>query len=54
LTPLPGDAPLGYTMGCRTGFCPDIEWYIYEQDSGEGSPFDYAAASYEFLEKNLP
>jgi sugar phosphate isomerase/epimerase len=31
-----------------------IEWYIYEQDSGEGSPFDYARASYEFLVKNLP
>ena len=22
-----------------------VEWYIYEQDSGEGSPFDYARAS---------
>jgi sugar phosphate isomerase/epimerase len=28
-----------------------IEWYIYEQDSGEGTPFDYAKASYEFLSK---
>jgi sugar phosphate isomerase/epimerase len=26
-----------------------IEWYVYEQDTGEGSPFDYAHASYEFL-----
>jgi sugar phosphate isomerase/epimerase len=30
-----------------------IEWYIYEQDSGEGSPFDFAHASYEFLAKNM-
>jgi sugar phosphate isomerase/epimerase len=28
-----------------------IEWYIYEQDSGQGSPFDYARTSYEFLAK---
>jgi sugar phosphate isomerase/epimerase len=30
-----------------------IEWYVYEQDSGEGSPFDYAQASYEFLAKHM-
>jgi sugar phosphate isomerase/epimerase len=30
-----------------------IEWYIYEQDSGEGSPFDYTHASYEFLVKQM-
>jgi sugar phosphate isomerase/epimerase len=28
-----------------------IEWYIYEQDNGQGSPFDYARISYEFLSK---
>ena len=28
-----------------------IEWYVYEQDSGEGSPFDYARASLEFLSR---
>jgi sugar phosphate isomerase/epimerase len=28
-----------------------IEWYVYEQDSGEGSPFDYAKASYDFLSR---
>lgn len=28
-----------------------IEWYIYEQDSGDGSPFDYTRASFEFLSK---
>ena len=28
-----------------------VEWYIYEQDKGEGSPFDYARTSYEFLSK---
>ena len=30
-----------------------IEWYVYEQDSGEGSPFDFAQASYEFLAKHM-
>jgi sugar phosphate isomerase/epimerase len=30
-----------------------IQWYVYEQDGGEGSPFDYTQASYEFLVKNL-
>ncbi len=30
-----------------------IEWYVYEQDSGEGSPFDFAHASYEFLAKQM-
>jgi len=28
-----------------------IEWYVYEQDSGEGSPFDYTKASYDFLSR---
>ena len=28
-----------------------IEWYVYEQDNGQGSPFDYARVSYEFLSK---
>jgi sugar phosphate isomerase/epimerase len=30
-----------------------LEWYVYEQDSGEGSPFDFAHASYEFLVKQM-
>jgi len=30
-----------------------VEWYVYEQDSGEGSPFDYTRASYEFLAKQM-
>lgn len=30
-----------------------IEWYIYEQDSGQGDPFDYVHASYEFLSKQM-
>ena len=38
-----------FTAGDEAG----IEWYIYEQDSGEGSPFDYARASYEFLAKQM-
>jgi sugar phosphate isomerase/epimerase len=28
-----------------------IEWYVYEQDSGQGSPFDFARTSFEFLSK---
>lgn len=30
-----------------------VEWYIYEQDSGQGSPFDYARESYQFLSQQL-
>jgi len=29
------------------------QWYVYEQDSGEGSPFDYTQASYEFLARQM-
>jgi sugar phosphate isomerase/epimerase len=28
-----------------------IEWYIYEQDNGKGTPFEFARASFEFLSK---
>ena len=31
-----------------------IEWFVYQQDNGDGSPFDYARASHEFLVKNPP
>lgn len=31
-----------------------IEWYVYEQDNGkEGTPFDMAKISYDYLKKNL-
>lgn len=30
-----------------------VQWYTYEQDGGEGSPFDYAKASYDFMKANL-
>jgi sugar phosphate isomerase/epimerase len=30
-----------------------VEWFAYEQDSGQGSPFDWARQSLEFLTKNL-
>lgn len=39
-----------FAAGAESG----VQWYIYEQDSGEGSPFDYTQASFEFLKKNLP
>ena len=38
-----------FTAGDEAG----VEWYIYEQDNGVGSPFDYAQASYEFLAKQM-
>ncbi len=41
--------PEVFTAGDEVG----IEWYVYEQDSGEGSPFDFARASYEFLAKQM-
>ena len=39
-----------FAAGRKSG----IEWYVYEQDNGDGSPFDYARTSYEFLMKNPP
>jgi sugar phosphate isomerase/epimerase len=39
-----------FAAGRETG----AEWYIYEQDGGQGSPFDYAKVSYEFMKKNFP
>ena len=30
-----------------------IEWWTYEQDNGQGSPFDYTRASYAFLSKQV-
>lgn len=30
-----------------------IEWYIYEQDRGEGSVWDFTRASYDFLSKQV-
>lgn len=43
------DWPRIFAAGDEAG----IEWYVYEQDSGEGSPFDFAHASYEFLAKHM-
>ncbi len=43
------DWPAIFAAGREAG----VEWYVYEQDSGEGSPFDYTRASYEFLAENL-
>jgi len=30
-----------------------VEWFTYEQDAGDGDPFDYAKASYDFMKANL-
>jgi sugar phosphate isomerase/epimerase len=30
-----------------------VEWFAYEQDSGQGSPFDWARESLEFMKKNV-
>lgn len=48
-----GQGDLDWKDVLAAGHEAQIEWYVYEQDSGEGSPFDYARASYEFLKKNL-
>ncbi|MBI4558635.1 MAG: sugar phosphate isomerase/epimerase [Candidatus Hydrogenedentes bacterium] len=49
-TPL-GQGSLDWNDIFAAGKEAGIEWYIYEQDNGEGSPFDYAKASYDFLSK---
>jgi sugar phosphate isomerase/epimerase len=51
-TPL-GQGELNWPEIFAAGDEAGIEWYIHEQDSGEGSPFDYAHASYEFLAKHV-
>lgn len=50
LKPL-GQGSLKWDQIFAAGKEAGIEWYIYEQDSGEGSPFDYAKTSYDFLSK---
>jgi sugar phosphate isomerase/epimerase len=48
-----GQGELNWPEIFNAGDEAGIEWYVYEQDSGEGSPFDYAHASYEFLAKQM-
>jgi sugar phosphate isomerase/epimerase len=48
-----GQGELSWAEIFAAGTEAGIEWYVYEQDSGEGSPFDFAHASYQFLAKQL-
>ena len=48
-----GQGEINWPEVFSAGDASGVEWYIYEQDSGEGSPFDYAQASYEFLSKQM-
>jgi sugar phosphate isomerase/epimerase len=48
-----GQGELNWSEVFAAGDEAGIQWYVYEQDSGEGSPFDYAQASYEFLAKHM-
>ena len=48
-----GQGELNWSEIFAAGDQAGVEWYVYEQDSGEGSPFDYAAASFEFLAKHI-
>lgn len=48
-----GQGELNWPEIFAAGDASGIEWYVYEQDSGEGSPFDYTHASYEFLVKQM-
>jgi len=48
-----GQGELDWPGIFAAGDAAGVEWYVYEQDSGEGSPFDYAAASYQFLAKHM-
>jgi hypothetical protein len=33
------------------GKAAGIEWYVYEQDNGQGEVFDFVKDSYHFLSK---
>lgn len=48
-----GQGELNWSEIFAAGDEAGVEWYVYEQDSGEGSPFDYVRASYEFLAKHM-
>lgn len=48
-----GQGELNWPEIFAAGDAAGTEWYVYEQDSGEGSPFDYARASCEFLAKHM-
>lgn len=48
-----GQGELNWPELFKAGDECGIEWYVYEQDSGEGSPFDYTKASYDFLVKQM-
>lgn len=45
-----GEVPLKEVI--KAGHEAGVEWYVYEQDAGQGSPFDYAKESYAFLKQN--
>jgi sugar phosphate isomerase/epimerase len=49
-----GQGALNWKEIFAAGQASGVDWYVYEQDRGEGSPFDYTQASYEFLKKSLP
>jgi len=48
-----GQGELNWPEIFKAGDTSGVEWYVYEQDSGEGSPFDYTKASYDFLVKQM-
>ena len=48
-----GQGEINWPEVFAAGDASGVEWYIYEQDSGEGSPFDFSQASYEFLSKQM-
>jgi sugar phosphate isomerase/epimerase len=48
-----GQGELNWPEIFAAGDASGLEWYVYEQDSGEGSPFDYTKASYDFLVKQM-
>lgn len=48
-----GQGELNWPEIFAAGDASGVEWYVYEQDSGEGSPFDYTLASYQFLAKHM-
>jgi sugar phosphate isomerase/epimerase len=48
-----GKGVLNWTEIFKAGVDAKVEWYVYEQDSCDGDPFECAKISYEFLSKNV-
>jgi sugar phosphate isomerase/epimerase len=46
-----GQGSIDWAPAFAAGKDAGVEWYVYEQDSGQGEVFDFVKTSYDFLSK---